>query len=182
VIFGLTRRIGVRKSGRAGHTSRAADDRSLATARTFTQETTMSTPRCATHPDSNVRRFRANGPGGPGVYPQCVPTDGSPPHLLGWSDDRSGDERGLEITISRELAPSSVLSPSELQVLCAAANGLTSIESGRRLAKGVETIKTQRHQILLKLGARNVTQAVCIATEQGFLVVDRERARSLHAA
>jgi DNA-binding CsgD family transcriptional regulator len=168
---------------RAGHTSREAADRASLMLATFTQETTMSTPRCATHPDSNVRRFRANGPGGPGVYPQCVPTDGSTPHLLGWNDDdTAGDISHLEITISRELAPSSVLSPSELQVLCAAANGLTSIESGRRLAKGVETIKTQRHQILLKLGARNVTQAVCIATEQGFLVVDRARGRSLHAA
>jgi DNA-binding CsgD family transcriptional regulator len=147
------------------------------------QETTMSTPRCETHPDSNVRRFRAIGPIGPGVYPQCVPIDGSPPHLLGWNDPRSsGDAGDRQITISRELASSSVLSPSELQVLCAAANGLTSIESGLRLAKGVETIKTQRHQILLKLGARNITQAVCIATEQGFLVADRERARSLRAA
>lgn len=143
----------------------------------------MPTPRCATHPDSNVRRFRATGPGGPGVYPQCMPIDGSPPHLLTWSDDRTvGDSTGLEISISHRLAASSVLSPSELQVLCAAANGLTSIESGGRLGKGVETIKTQRHQILLKLGARNITQAVCIATEQGFLEVDRERGRSLHAA
>jgi DNA-binding CsgD family transcriptional regulator len=143
----------------------------------------MSTPRCATHPDSNVRRFRANGPGGPGVYPQCLPTDGSQPHLLPWTDDRSTEDasRG-EITISSELAPSSVLSPSELQVLCAAANGLTSIESGRRLGKGVETIKTQRHQILLKLGARNITQAVCIATEQGFLVVDHDRHHALRVA
>jgi DNA-binding CsgD family transcriptional regulator len=143
----------------------------------------MSTPRCATHPDSNVRRFRATGPGGPCVYPQCVPADGSQPHLLPWTDDRStADASRGEITISSELAPSSVLSPSELQVLCAAANGLTSIESGRRLGKGVETIKTQRHQILLKLGARNITQAVCIATEQGVLLVDREGARSLRAA
>jgi DNA-binding CsgD family transcriptional regulator len=149
---------------------------------TFTQEITMSTLRCAAHPDSNVRRFRANGPDGPAVYPQCVPIDGSPPHLLRWNDHQAADAGDLEITISRELASSSVLSPSELQVLCAAANGLTSIESGRRLAKGVETIKTQRHQILLKLGARNITQAVCIATERGFLVVDRERALSLRAA
>ena len=66
-------------------------------------------------------------------------------------------------------------------MLCAAANGLTSIESGPLLNKGVETVKTQRHQILLKLGARNVTQAVCIATEQGFLVVDQDR-HALRAA
>jgi DNA-binding CsgD family transcriptional regulator len=143
----------------------------------------MLTPTCPVHPDSNVRRFRANGPDGPGVYPQCVPTDGSAAHLLAWDDARPARDAGeLEITVSTELAPSSVLSPSELQVLCAAANGLTSIESGRRLSKGVETVKTQRHQILLKLGARNITQAVCIATEQGFLVADQARARTLRAA
>ena len=143
----------------------------------------MFTPSCPTHPDSNVRRYRANGPGGPGVYPQCVPNDGSAPHLLSWDDRRSAPSTGMvEIQVSNHLAASSVLSPSELQVLCAAANGLTSIESGRRLNKGVETVKTQRHQILLKLGARNVTQAVCIATEQGFLVVDQKRPLVLRAA
>jgi DNA-binding CsgD family transcriptional regulator len=143
----------------------------------------MSTPQCPTHPNSNVRRFRANGPGGPGVYPQCVPADGSSPHLLRWDDTRARPNTGtVEIAVSHALAASSVLSPSELLVLCAAANGLTSIESGRHLNKGVETVKTQRHQILLKLGARNITQAVCIATEQGFLVADRERGRTLLAA
>ena len=143
----------------------------------------MFTPRCADHPGSNIRRFRANGPTGPGVYPQCVPADGSAPHLLTWDEERPASHAGtLEITVSPDLAASSVLSPSELLVLCAAANGLTSIESGRRLGKGVETVKTQRHQIMLKLGARNITQAVCIATEQGFLVVDQSRGRALHAA
>lgn len=143
----------------------------------------MLTPRCSDHPDSHVRRFRAHGPDGPGVYPQCVPQDGGPPHLLSWPSERTHSDGGnLEISISHDKATSSVLSASELQVLCAAANGLTSIESGRRLSKGVETVKTQRHQILLKLGARNITQAVCIATEQGFLVVDRDRGRMLHAA
>jgi DNA-binding CsgD family transcriptional regulator len=144
----------------------------------------MFTPQCPAHPNSNVRRFRANGPGGPGVYPQCVPADGSPPHLLSWDEERSSSTPGIiEISVSNALASTSVLSPSELLVLCAAANGLTSIESGRRLSKGVETVKTQRHQILLKLGARNITQAVCIATEQGFLVADQARARmTLRAA
>jgi DNA-binding CsgD family transcriptional regulator len=143
----------------------------------------MFVPHCPTHPDSHVRRYRANGPGGPGVYPQCVPSDGSTPHLLSWDEQRSAPSSGMtEIQVSNDMASSSVLSPSELQVLCAAANGLTSIESGRRLSKGVETVKTQRHQILLKLGARNITQAVCIATEQGFLVVDQQRVPALRAA
>ena len=143
----------------------------------------MFVPRCPTHPDTHVRRYRANGPGGPGVYPQCVPNDGSTPHLLSWDEQRSAPSSGTtEIQVANDMASSSVLSPSELQVLCAAANGLTSIESGRRLSKGVETVKTQRHQILLKLGARNITQAVCIATEQGFLVVDQQRVPALRAA
>jgi DNA-binding CsgD family transcriptional regulator len=143
----------------------------------------MFIPSCPIHPRSNVRRYRANGPGGPGVYPQCVPVDGSAPHLLSWDDRRTAPSDGtVEIQVSGDMAASSVLSPSELQVLCAAANGLTSIESGRRLNKGVETVKTQRHQILLKLGARNITQAVCIATEQGFLVVDEHRVPALRAA
>jgi DNA-binding CsgD family transcriptional regulator len=143
----------------------------------------MFTPHCNIHPNSPVRRYRAIGPSGPGVYPQCVPADGSPPHLLSWDDERStAGNGGTEIFVSRDLASTSVLSPSELQVLCAAANGLTSIESGARLNKGVETVKTQRHQILLKLGARNITQAVCIATEQRFLVVDQERGHALRAA
>lgn len=143
----------------------------------------MSIPSCPTHPGSNVRRYRVHGPDGPGVYPQCVPSDGSAPHLLSWAEERRSSHQGIvEIAIANELAASSVLSPSELQVLCAAANGLTSIESGRQLSKGVETVKTQRHQILLKLGARNITQAVCIATEQGYLVADPGNGRVLRAA
>jgi DNA-binding NarL/FixJ family response regulator len=62
-----------------------------------------------------------------------------------------------------------LLSPSELLVLCAAANGLTAAETAEMLGKGVQTVKTQRGQALLKLRARNTAQAVCIATERGFL-------------
>ncbi len=63
----------------------------------------------------------------------------------------------------------SVLTPSELEVLCAAANGLTSSETAHSLVKGEATVKTQRRQILLKLGARNIAHAVCIATEDGIV-------------
>jgi DNA-binding CsgD family transcriptional regulator len=62
-----------------------------------------------------------------------------------------------------------LLSPSELIVLCAAANGLTAAETAQQLGKGTQTVKTQRGQALLKLGARNTAQAVCIATECGIL-------------
>lgn len=141
----------------------------------------MPNPRCLLHPTAPVRRYRTNGPNGPGVYPQCMPADGSAPHLLTWDALSSkADAENVEVCIADDVA--TLLSPSELGVLCAAANGLTSLESGRRLSKGVETVKTQRHQILLKLGARNITQAVCMATEQGFLVVDRGRMRAMQAA
>lgn len=143
----------------------------------------MPNPRCLLHPTAPVRRYRTNGPNGPGVYPQCMPTDGSAPHLLTWDALSSKAEaENVEVCIADDVASLTLLSPSELGVLCAAANGLTSLESGRRLSKGVETVKTQRHQILLKLGARNITQAVCMATEQGFLVVDRGRVRAMQAA
>jgi DNA-binding CsgD family transcriptional regulator len=143
----------------------------------------MSNPRCLSHPAAPVRRYRTNGPNGPGVYPQCMPIDGSAPHLLAWDDqpETPGPEN-VEVRIADDVASMTLLSPSELGVLCAAANGLTSIESGRRLSKGVETVKTQRHQILMKLGARNITQAVCIATEQGLLVVDRRPIEIMRAA
>jgi hypothetical protein len=35
--------------------------------------------------------------------------------------------------------------------------------------KGEATVKTQRRQILAKLGARNIAHAVCIATEDGLV-------------
>jgi DNA-binding CsgD family transcriptional regulator len=143
----------------------------------------MPNPSCSRHPAAPVRRYRTNGPTGPGVYPQCMPMDGSAPHLLAWDDAASKDASdNVDVCIADDAASLTLLSPSELGVLCAAANGLTSIESGRHLGKGVETVKTQRHQILLKLGARNITQAVCIATEQGFLVVDRGQMPVMQAA
>ncbi|HEY1479593.1 MAG TPA: helix-turn-helix domain-containing protein [Gaiellales bacterium] len=136
-----------------------------------------SEPFCPTHPDGRVRRYRTIGAGGPGVYPQCVPADGSAPHLLDWERHRApvttAETGPFEIVLDERAGATSGLSRSELSVLCAAANGLTSLETGRLLGKGAETVKTQRHQILLKLGARNITQAVCIATRNGHLHAER---------
>ena len=53
-----------------------------------------------------------------------------------------------------------MLTPTELDVLTDAANGLTRAESAAKRFKGPETVKTQRRSILLKLGARNMAQAV----------------------
>jgi DNA-binding NarL/FixJ family response regulator len=67
------------------------------------------------------------------------------------------------------------LSPCELAVLCDAANGLTALETAEHQGKGEATVKTQRSVVLLKMGARNVAQAVGIATQQGLLVADHSR-------
>jgi DNA-binding NarL/FixJ family response regulator len=101
-----------------------------------------------------------------------VPANGDAPHLLEVQDPRLGRiHRGGDTQLRGEVrlvdGVHSVLTPSELDVLCAAANGLTSAETAVSLVKGEATVKTQRRQILLKLGARNIAHAVCIATEDG---------------
>ena len=129
--------------------------------------------RCPQHAGSRVRRRRTHGAHGAGIYPECVPSDGSPPHLLSWEDaSTTVPSQELEIRLAPDLGPTT-LTPSELDVLCEAANGFTAVETAERLGKGTQTVKTQRGRILLKLHATNIAQAVCIATERGVLVVDR---------
>jgi DNA-binding NarL/FixJ family response regulator len=111
-------------------------------------------PSCPTHADSLVRRYRTQGSSGPGVYPQCVPSDGDAPHLLEWRDEP------VAAVAPHDLE---VLTASEMDVLTDAANGLTRAESAAKRFKGSETVKTQRRSILLKLGARNMAQAVAMA-------------------
>jgi DNA-binding CsgD family transcriptional regulator len=112
---------------------------------------TSSSPECRIHPGSLVRRYRTHGPSGPGVYPQCVPTDGDQPHLLAWTSVQHAPA---------PRADTSGLSLSERGVLADAANGMTVIETAASRSKSPETVKTQRRSILLKLGARNMAQAV----------------------
>ena len=127
---------------------------------------------CSLHPEAPVRRYRTQGPRGPGVYPQCVPAGGQP-HLLTWEDAIAGDNPP-----PAEIDPiARLISASELDVLRAAANGLTVSESAHVLGKGRETIKTQRHRVILKFGARNIAQAVALATARGLLTIDDPRAR-----
>lgn len=129
--------------------------------------------RCPEHPDGRVRRCRTHGPRGRGIYPECVPADGSSPHALTWEDATSTVSSALtEVRLAPQLGRTR-LTPNELIVLREAANGYTAAETAERLGKGVPTIKTQRGQILVKLHAANTAQAVCIATEQGILVIDR---------
>jgi DNA-binding CsgD family transcriptional regulator len=82
-----------------------------------------------------------------------VPADGSAPHLLEWATPAR----------SARCAPLVPLSPGELDVLVDAAGGMTVKESAVFRARGTETIKTQRKNVLLKLRARNITQAVALA-------------------
>jgi DNA-binding NarL/FixJ family response regulator len=110
-------------------------------------------PSCQAHPGSLVRRYRTHGPRGPGVYPQCVPQDGAESHLLEWAVP----------TRTARPAVLVALSPSEVDVLLDAAGGLTVKESAVFRGRGTETIKTQRKNILIKLSARNITQAVAVA-------------------
>jgi DNA-binding CsgD family transcriptional regulator len=108
-------------------------------------------PTCPIHPGSLIRRYRTHGPNGPGVYPQCVPTGDAGAHLLSWP------------SVPRIAAAHSdivALSPSEHRVLEDASNGMTVNETAANRSKSPETVKSQRRSILLKLGARNMAQAV----------------------
>jgi DNA-binding CsgD family transcriptional regulator len=112
-----------------------------------------SMPTCPLHPGSTVRRYRATGPAGPGVYPQCVPALDGPPHLLEWP---------TLVIVGPSFDDPRDLTDCELDVLTDAAAGLTTLETARKRVKGVETVKTQRRSILLKLGARNMAHAIGI--------------------
>jgi DNA-binding CsgD family transcriptional regulator len=133
----------------------------------------MSNACCPAHPWSRIRPYRTNGPRGMGVYSQCVPGDGSAPHLLEVEDPRFRRFQRRDAPLRGEVkiveGAETVLTPSELDVLCAAANGLTSGQTAHSLMKGEATVKTQRRQIMAKLGARNIAHAVCIATEDGLV-------------
>jgi DNA-binding NarL/FixJ family response regulator len=116
-----------------------------------------------------------------------MPANGDAPHLLEVQDPRLGRiNRASESHVRGDVrlvgGVHSVLTPSELDVLCAAANGLTSSETAVSLVKGEATVKTQRRQILIKLGARNIAHAVCIATEDGLVrcADSREAAEATH--
>jgi DNA-binding NarL/FixJ family response regulator len=122
------------------------------------------------------------------VYLQCVPNEGHA-HLLGPARAvpatssgglslRAVDGGTSELPAARRAAMISAatlpfgLTPAELAVLQAAAEGLTVPETARKLQKGSETVKTQRNKIILKIGARNMVHAVCIAAERGLVSAD----------
>jgi LuxR family transcriptional regulator, maltose regulon positive regulatory protein len=61
------------------------------------------------------------------------------------------------------------LSKPELEVLRAAAEGLSAQETAERLFKSQHTIVTQRRTIQAKLGARNVSHAVALGFRRKLL-------------
>jgi DNA-binding CsgD family transcriptional regulator len=99
-------------------------------------------------------------------------------HLLG-PDERDAPSLGERIREAAAQAlkglegPFLQLSVAELEALQAAAHGLTVAESAGVLDKSPETVKSQRNAVLLKLHARNIAHAVCLATAAG--AVDAEQ-------
>ncbi|MDT0306756.1 response regulator transcription factor [Streptomyces sp. DSM 44917] len=65
------------------------------------------------------------------------------------------------------------LTPREAQVLRLMTEGLTNAEIATRLTLGPETVKSHVASLLTKLGARDRTQAVIAAYEQGFVTPGR---------
>jgi DNA-binding NarL/FixJ family response regulator len=61
------------------------------------------------------------------------------------------------------------LTTRELEILTAAARGLSVIETGRDLFLSPNTVKTYRRTALRRLGARNVREAVALAHATGLL-------------
>jgi DNA-binding CsgD family transcriptional regulator len=55
------------------------------------------------------------------------------------------------------------LSGSELEVLRAAAEGLSAKETAQKLVKSQHTVVAQRRAVQAKLGARNLTHAIALA-------------------
>jgi DNA-binding CsgD family transcriptional regulator len=134
----------------------------------------MREPTCSLHPGAPFRRYRTQGPNGPGVYPQCVPGGGEQSHLLSWADSRGvpaprADDRGA----SPPLVDMPGLSQSERGVLGDAANGMSVIETATSRSKSPETVKTQRRSILLKLGARNMPHAVAMMMSERQIAIER---------
>ncbi|MBA2383538.1 MAG: helix-turn-helix transcriptional regulator [Actinobacteria bacterium] len=61
------------------------------------------------------------------------------------------------------------LTTPELEVLRAAADGLSARETGETLCKSEHTIATQRRAAQAKLGAKNLTHAIALAYKRGIL-------------
>ena len=67
------------------------------------------------------------------------------------------------------IAAPDALTPPELEVLRAAAEGMSAEETAQRLTKSAGTVRTQRKNVLAKLRARNMAQAVWLGCKKGYL-------------
>jgi DNA-binding CsgD family transcriptional regulator len=70
------------------------------------------------------------------------------------------------------------LSQPEVEVLRAAAQGLSAKETAARLLKSKHTIITQRRSVQAKLGARNLLHAVAIGVRLRLIDADSGSAES----
>ena len=74
---------------------------------------------------------------------------------------------GVSLTTGSEHRPD--LTEREVQILSAAARGLSVTTTGRELFLSPNTVKTYRRSAFRRLGARNVTEAVALAQASGLL-------------
>jgi DNA-binding CsgD family transcriptional regulator len=125
----------------------------------------LDLPRCRVHPGAPIRRYRTPGVQESVTYLQCIPQNRAEAHMIAWPDepDRAPDRHGL--------------SPTELGILAQAAEGMTALESAARSRRNIETIKAHRRNILGKLDARNIAQAVAIAMRDGLIEQRSSRVR-----
>ncbi|MGX1777025.1 response regulator transcription factor [Nocardia brasiliensis] len=82
------------------------------------------------------------------------------------------------LVAARAPLPNSVLAQAKLtdretEVLRAMASGMTNAEIATSMFLGVETVKTHVRNVLMKLRARDRTQAVITAYESGFIAPGR---------
>ncbi|GIH10022.1 DNA-binding response regulator [Rhizocola hellebori] len=77
--------------------------------------------------------------------------------------------RRLVAARKRDLPLQAKLTEREAEVLRLMAAGLSNAEVAQRLTLGIETVKTHVGNVLMKLGARDRTQAVIAAYESGFV-------------
>jgi DNA-binding CsgD family transcriptional regulator len=98
---------------------------------------------------------------------QCNPENGDLPHLVQAQGSRRADRRPPQ---------DALMTAVEREILTDAAAGLTMAESAAKRDKGLETVKSQRRHVLIKLDARNMTHAVSIAVRDGLIErLPRER-------
>ncbi|MFI6217603.1 response regulator [Nocardia brasiliensis] len=75
--------------------------------------------------------------------------------------------------LSNNVLAQAKLTDRETEVLRAMASGLTNAEIAASMFLGVETVKTHVRNVLMKLRARDRTQAVITAYESGFIAPGR---------